>query len=69
MSFGKKVGIAMRKSADKKTRDAASAYLRTSQADELSGVFQLVLLWKALGHTVRYGATMTDVALRRILEP
>lgn len=53
MSFGEMVKIALRQGADQKTRDAAESYMRQEFDGELSGVFQLVLLWKAVGHTVR----------------
>lgn len=53
MEFGQSVKIALKKGADQSTRDAAESYLRQDFSDELSGVFQLVLLWKAIGHTVR----------------
>lgn len=53
MSFAGSVNVAIRNGADTRTRDAVEAYTRQDFKGEYSGVFQLVLLWKAVGHTVR----------------
>ena len=50
--FGRLVQVSIKSAADRKSRDALSSYIRTTFGDELSGVFQLVSLWKPIGGTV-----------------
>ena len=52
MHFGKLVQVSIKKAADRKSRDTLASYIRTTFGDELSGVFQLVSLWKPIGGTV-----------------
>lgn len=55
MAFGRAVKVKVKTSArDSRGRDSASGYSRSSQATELSGVFQMVNAWKAIGHPVRH---------------
>lgn len=49
IAFGRKLKVSVRKAADHNGRDLPESYVRREIETEVSGVFQLVAAWRAIG--------------------